>query len=124
MNIIERYIIENDIIKALNLPEPKIGRDYPSEKVKRYLKIIDAALEAMKNKEENDYNDAVVEDLRDKRKKWKNVDKETEPVKTKTEVPPEDVQEPEQPKEKPQEQPEPQKQEDIIIKHIAMLLGY
>jgi hypothetical protein len=118
MNKFEKYLTEDTVAKALNLPEPKVGSDYPSEKVKRYLKIIDNALEAMKSKEENDANDAIIEDLRDKRKKWKNVDKETEPKKTKLELPPDQMQQ-----EQPPENKLPPKQEDIIIKHITMILS-
>lgn len=69
-----KFLNEEDIIqKALNLDEPEKGEEYPPEKVKRYLDIIDKALEAMKNAENNDANDAIVEDLRDKKKKWSNV---------------------------------------------------
>jgi hypothetical protein len=114
MKYYEFLLNEDAVSKALGLPEPKVGGDYPSEKVKRYIKMIDAALAAMKNKEENEANDAIVGDLRDKKKKWKNVDKETEPKKTITEPPPdqgeeepppEDQQQP-PPEKKPQEQPQ------------------
>ena len=82
----KRYITEENIVtKALGLPEPKVGGSYADEKVKRYLDIIDQALKAMGKKEENDTNDAIVQDLRDKKKKWSNVDKETKPVKVKKE---------------------------------------
>jgi hypothetical protein len=100
------FLNEEDIIqKGLNIPEPKIGGSYPEEKVKRYLDIIDSALTAMKNKEENEANDAIVQDLRDKKKKWSNVDKETKPVKTKQEIPPE---------QQDQEMPPEQQQESTI----------
>ncbi len=109
------FLNEDVISKALNLPEPKIGGDYASEKVKRYIKMIEAALSAMKKKEENDANDAIVQDLRNKKKAWQNVDKETKPVKTKTEVPPDQEEQPpeeappkEEPASAPQEQPPPQ----------------
>lgn len=85
---------EDEISQALKIEEPKIGRNYPSEKVKRYMEMIDNALEAMKSKEENETNDAIVQDLRDKKKKWSNVKKETKPVKTQTEVPPEGAEQP------------------------------
>jgi hypothetical protein len=96
MYLIEKYLGEeqNIVSKALALPEPKVGGEYPSEKVKRYLKIIDNAIKAMMKKEESDKNDAIMEDLRDKKSKWKNVDKETEPTKTKLELPPDQEEEP------------------------------
>lgn len=68
--------------KALSIPEPKVGGDYPSEKVDRYLELIQKALDQMKSAENNDANDSIVADLRDKKKKWSNVGKETEPAKT------------------------------------------
>lgn len=69
-----KYITEEDTIqKALNIPEPEIGSEYPEEKVQRYLKIIDDALSVMQNKKENNANDSIVQDLRDKKKKWSNV---------------------------------------------------
>ena len=89
---LKKFLIESDISKALDLPEPEVGEDYPSEKVKRYIDIIDKALESMKSKEENDSNDAVVADLRDKKKKWSNTDKATKPVKVKKDIPPEQQQ--------------------------------
>lgn len=101
-----KFINEDRIQDALSLPEPKIGNDYATEKIKRYLKIIEDALKAMKNKEENDANDAIIQDLRNKKKAWKNVNQETKPVKTKTEIPPEKEEEPppeEEPKQQPQE---------------------
>lgn len=99
MYLIEKYLGEQEdvISKALSLPEPKVGGEYPSEKVKRYIKIIDNAIKAMMKKEENDKNDSIMEDLRDKKSKWKNVDKETKPTKTKLEVPPDQDQEEEPP---------------------------
>lgn len=84
-----KYLKENDAIQtALNLPEPEVGKKYADEEVERYLKIIQTALEAMKNKKENDTNDSIEEDLRDKKSKWENVDKETKPAKTKPTNPP------------------------------------
>lgn len=100
------FINEDKIQDALDLPEPKVNQDYPDEKVKRYLEIIDSALSKMKNKEENDTNDAIVADLRDKRKKWSNIGKETKAVKIKTEQQPEQQ----------EEQPEPEQQEESKIK--------
>ncbi len=103
--------------KALNLGEPQVGGDYAPEKVKRYLKIIDDALAVMKNAEENDFNDAVVADLRNKKKAWQNVDQETKPVKTKTEVPPEQEEEPQQPPQQ-QGQEEEEPQESRLLRFI------
>ena len=96
MYLIEKYLGEegNAVSKALSLPEPKVGGEYPSEKVKRYIKIIDNAIKVMMKKPESDKNDSIMEDLRDKKKKWKNVDKETEPTRTKLEVPPDQEEEP------------------------------
>lgn len=110
-----RFINEDKVKDALNLPEPKVGDEYPPEKVKRYINMIDSALAEMKNKEENDANDSIVQDLRDKKKKWQNVDKETKPTKTKLEVPPDQQQE-EPPPEQQQEQPPPQ--ESILRKYL------
>jgi hypothetical protein len=102
-----KYITEENVVsKALALPEPKVGGSYPDEKVKRYLDLIDQALNAMKKKEENDTNDAIVQDLRDKKKKWSNVDKETKPIKVKKEEP---VEPP--PEEEPQQEPPPPEEE-------------
>lgn len=122
---LQKYLNEGAVSKALDLPEPKVGGDYPPEKVKRYIEIIDKALAEMSNKEESESNDAIVADLRDKKKKWKNVKQEVKPKKTKTEPPPEQQQEEPPPEEQPppeQEQLPPEKKEDIIIKHLAMLL--
>lgn len=84
-----KYLLKEDSVqKALSLPEPKVGENYAPEKVERYIKIIDSALEKMKSKKENDANDAIIQDLRNKRKAWGNVDKETKPVKVKKEEPP------------------------------------
>lgn len=111
-----KYLNEGSVQKALDLPEPKIGGDYAPEKVKRYIKMIDAALAEMSKKEENDANDAIVQDLRNKKKAWQNVDQETKPVKTKQELPPEEKEPPPEPEEK-------EVKENLIVKHIAMLLG-
>ena len=105
------FLNEDVVSKALALGEPKVGGEYPSEKVKRYIKMIDDALAAMKNKEENETNDAIVQDLRDKKKKWSNVDKETEPKKTKQEEPPPEQQEP-PPEQQQQEEPPPKKPQE------------
>ena len=103
-----KYINEENIVtKALGLPEPKVGGDYADEKVKRYLDIIEQALKAMSKKEENDTNDAIVQDLRNKKKAWQNVDKETKPVKVKKEEP---VEPPEEEPEEPQQEPPPQEE--------------
>lgn len=110
------YLKEDSITKALNLEEPKIGSEYPSEKIERYLKIIDAAIKDMTKKEENDSNDSIIADLRDKKKKWENVKKETKPVKTKLEVPPEQEEEP-PPEEPPAKEPPPPN-ESRLIKYI------
>ena len=109
-----RQLLEGNIVdQALALPEPEVGDDYASEKVKRYLEIINKALDSMKSKDNNDANDAIVADLRDKKKKWSGVDKETAPVKVKKEIPPEqqqdddpDVANP------PPEEPPPEKEEE------------
>lgn len=121
---LKKFLIESDISKALDLPEPEVGEDYPSEKAKRYIDIIDKALESMKSKEENDSNDAIVADLRDKKKKWSNVDKETKPTKVKKDIPPEQQQAddpdvanppPEEeppPEDAPEEEPPPEEEEE------------
>lgn len=117
-----KNFLNEDIVKqALDLPEPETGGDYPSEKVKRYLDMINKALEAMKKKEENDANDAIVADLRDKKEKWSNIDKETKPVKLKPSEPPTEKEpaeptppeekEPPPEKEPPQEEPPPEEEE-------------
>lgn len=102
---------EDAVSKALGLGEPKVGQSYPSEKVQRYIQMIDAALSVMKKKEENEANDAIVQDLRDKKKKWKNVDKETKPKKTITEPPPEQQQQEEPPEQQEEPPPPPEKKE-------------
>ena len=110
-----RYLTEENIVsKALNIPEPKVGGDYPPEKVQRYIETINKALEAMKKKEENDANDAIVQDLRNKVKSWQNVDKETKPIKTKKEVPPEQQQE-----EPPPEEVQPAPKESKLFKALS-----
>jgi len=110
---LEKFINEDAVSKALDLPEPEVDGDYASEKVKRYIEIINKALEAMKSKEENDANDATVADLRDKKKKWGSVDKETKPVKTKQEIPPEQAQDDDPDKANPppeEEEPPPEEE--------------
>ena len=110
------YLKEDIIQKALALDEPETGKDYPSEKVKRYLEMINKALEAMKSKEENDTNDSIVQDLRDKKKKWSNVKGETKPKKTKLEVPPDQQQEEPPPEQAPP--PEEQPKESKLVKAL------
>ena len=103
----QNFLIKEDIVSnALGLGEPEVGKSYPPEKVKRYMETINSALSAMTKKEENDANDAIVQDLRDKKKKWSNVKSETKPKKTITEPPPEQQQEEPPPEE---EQPPPKK---------------
>jgi hypothetical protein len=102
------FLNEDVVSSALGLGEPEVGKSYPSEKVKRYLEMINKALSAMTKKEENDANDSIVQDLRDKKSKWSNVDKETKPKKTITEPPPEQQQE-EPPPEEEQPPPPPKK---------------
>jgi len=109
------YLNEDVISKALALDEPEIGKDYPPEKAKRYVELINKALEAMKSKEENDANDAIVQDLRDKKKKWSNVKGETKPKKTKLEVPPDQQQEEPPPEEAP---PEEAPKESKLVKAL------
>jgi hypothetical protein len=114
----KNYLITEDAVsKALDLPEPDVGGDYPQEKVERYIKIIDSAMEAMTKKEESEANDAIVADLRDKKKKWENVKKETKPVKTKLEVPPgeEEGGGPPPPQAEEEPPPEKKKQEENTI---------
>ena len=103
---LKNFLNEDIVAQALDLPEPEVGDKYPPEKVNRYLEIINKALDAMKKKEENDANDAIVADLRDKKEKWGNVEKETKPVKTKTEPPPGEEEKPPEaapPEEEPKE---------------------
>lgn len=127
---LQQYLNESAVSKALELGEPDVGGDYPPEKVKRYIEMIDSALAEMSNKEESESNDAIVADLRDKKSKWKNVKKETKPKKTKTELPPEQEEPPPEeappaeapPAEAPQQQQPPPKKEDIIIQHLVKLL--
>lgn len=97
-----KYLNEDVVSKALALDEPHIGKDYPPEKVKRYVELINKALSAMQSREESETNDNIVQDLRDKKKKWSNVKQETKPKKTKLEVPPDQQEEP----------PPPQDQQD------------
>lgn len=106
------YLKEDIIQKALEIEEPEVGKKYPSEKVKRYLKMIEDALKEMKKKQENDTNDAIVQDLRDKKDKWKNLDKETKPVITKQEEPPPEEEEHEEEKPKNGKKPPFKKGED------------
>lgn len=103
-----KYLKEDSVSKAMDLPEPKVGEDYPSEKIERYIEIINAALKDMTKRKESEANDAIISDLRDKKKKWSNVDKETKPTKTKLEVPP-NQEEPPPPEE---EEPPPEQQEE------------
>jgi len=103
---------EDAISKALGLGEPEVGKSYASEKVKRYIEMINAALTAVKSKEENDANDSIVQDLRDKKKKWSNVKQETKPKKTITEPPPEQQQEEPPPEEEEEPPPKKKKEEE------------
>lgn len=118
------YLKEDVVSQAMDIPEPKVGGDYPSEKVNRYIEIINKALQAMTKKEENEANDAIVADLRDKKKKWSNVDKETKPKKTKTEPPPEQQEPPpeEPPAEQPPQQAPPPAKEEGVVKNLRMFL--
>ena len=108
------YLTEDAVSKALDIEEPEVGGKYPSEEVKRYLKAIDAGLKAMTSRDESEANDAIVADLRDKKKKWQNVKKETKPTKTKLELPP-DQQDEEPPPEEDEEDIPPKKQEESVI---------
>jgi len=120
----KNYLKEDAISKALDLPEPDVGGDYPQEKVERYIKIIDAAMSAMTKKEESEANDAIVSDLRDKKKKWQNVKKETKPVKTKLEVPPgeEEGDGPPPPQDKEEEPPPKKQEENTILRLLRKML--
>jgi hypothetical protein len=104
------YLTEDIVSKALSIPEPKVGQKYPPEKAKRYVEIIDKALASMRDREESDTNDAIVEDLRDKKQKWSNVKKATKPTITKKEEPIEPPPEQEPP---PEEEPPPEKQPPV-----------
>ena len=99
-----KYLKEDAVSAALDIPEPEVGKKYPSEKVKRYVEKINAGIQAMTKREESEANDAVMADLRDKKKKWSNVKKETKPVKTKLEVPPDQEQDEEPPPQAPPQQ--------------------
>lgn len=113
------YLINEGVVQqALGLDEPETGKNYPSEKVKRYIELINKALEAMKSKEENDTNDAIVQDLRDKKKKWSNVKSETKPKKTKLEVPPDQQQQEEPPPEQAPPPEEKQPKESKLVKAL------
>lgn len=101
------YLTEDIVSKALSIPEPKVGQDYAPEKAKRYVEIIDKALASMRDREENDTNDSIVEDLRDKKQKWSNVKKTTKPTITKKEEPQEPPPEEEPPPEQQQQQQQP-----------------
>lgn len=116
------YLKEDVIQKALALDEPKVGGNYPPEKVKRYVELINKALEAMKSKEENDTNDAIVQDLRDKKKKWSNVKGETKPKKTKLEVPPEKEEPPPEEAPPPEEKEEPPPKESRLVSYFRRTL--
>lgn len=113
------YLNEDAISRALSLPEPKVGGQYAHEKVRRYLELINAALKEMESKEESDANDAIESDLRDKKKKWSNVNKETKPTKTKLEIPPD--QQDEEPISKDQEKQQPQQKESSISKFFKKM---
>jgi outer membrane biosynthesis protein TonB len=102
-----KYLTEDAVSKALDIPEPDVGGKYPDEKVKRYIQIIDAGIKAMTKRDESEANDAIVADLRDKKSKWKNVKKETKPTKTKLELPPDQEEEPQEEPPPPQDQEEP-----------------
>ena len=104
-----QYLREDAIKKALAIKEPETGGEYPSEEIERYKKMIDAALKQASKLEQSEANDAIVADLRDKKKKWDNVDSETKPVKIKQEEPPEDQ---EEPPPEDQEEPPPEKEEE------------
>ncbi len=107
------YLTEDVVSKALAIPEPDVGGNYAPEKAKRYVEIINKALESMRSKEESDANDAIIQDLRDKKSKWSNVDKSTKPTKTKQEDPPPEQEPPpeEPPPEQQQQQPPPAKED-------------
>lgn len=109
------YLREDAIKKALAIKEPETGGKYPSEEVERYKKMIDAAMKQASKLEQSEANDAIIADLRDKKKKWSNVDSETKPVKIKQEEPPpEDQQDDggEPPPEDQQEEPPPEEEGD------------
>jgi len=101
------YLTEDIVSKALALEEPKVGGDYAPEKAKRYVELINQALEAMRKRDESEANDAIVQDLRDKKKKWSNINKSTKPTKTKQEEPPPEQEEPPPEQEEPEQQQEP-----------------
>lgn len=105
-----KYLTEDAVSKALDLEEPEVGGKYPDEKIERYIAMIDAGIKQMKSKEQNDANDSIVADLRDKKEKWSNVKKETKPVKTKLEVPPGE-EEGGGPPPQEEEEPPPEKEE-------------
>lgn len=111
------YLKEDKVSAALDLPEPEVGAKYPDEKVKRYIETIDYGIKAMMKREESEANDAIMADLRDKKKKWQNVKKETKPTKTKLELPPDQDQEQNQepPPEDNTPPPNRQQEENTIL---------
>lgn len=71
-----------DISSALALDEPQVGKKYGTSAIKRKLEMINAAISELGKKEQTDATEAQMADLEDKRDKWQNVDKETEPADT------------------------------------------
>jgi hypothetical protein len=74
--------LKEDISAALSLGEPEVGQNYGTSAVKRKLETINAAISELGKKEQTDATEAQMADLEDKRDKWQNVDKETEPAET------------------------------------------
>lgn len=117
--------LNEDVIKtALGFDEPKTGKKYSDEYVKKRKETLEKAIKAAENKkfDNEDVREAMLADLQDKLDKWSNVEKETaapkppappeEPGVEKTEGPPEGKEEIEADAEKEKEAEEKAKEED------------
>jgi len=76
---LQRFLNEGKMVsKALALPEPEDGDHFTDEEVKKYLGIIDQALEELGDSDDK-ATLAVRSDLIDKKEKWKNWKDEVKP---------------------------------------------
>ena len=110
-----QYLNEEDVIKrGLSVDEPEVGEDYTEEEVTDHLLPVLAALDHLRKKGiESDADEAIFRDLKDKKDKWENVDKETKPAgPDKTEEPAEEEPAEEEPEEEKKEEPDKEEDEE------------
>jgi hypothetical protein len=79
---LKQYLMEEDVIqKGLSIEEPEVDEEYTDEQIKYNISILKKAIKEQKlNGIKSKSDNAILADLEDKLKKWKNIKKETKPT--------------------------------------------